>query len=177
MDSAGIPLIGGVDALVIAIAAVSPARAYVSAAMAVAGSVVGCLLLFYIARKGGQRYLDRRTRGAKAQRLRPWFQRYGLATVFVTALVPVPPLPTKVFVISAGAMGVRLVPFVLVVVAARLPRYFGLAYLGARLGADSWPWLRAHTWQVGVVAAVLCLLLILLMKAGASAHPARAGRE
>jgi undecaprenyl-diphosphatase len=173
VDSAGIPLPGGVDALLVAVAAVSPAQAYVSAAWATAGSLVGCLLLFYLARKGGERYLDRHAQGAKAQRLRLWFQHYGLATVFVPALLPIPPLPTKLFVISAGALGVRTAPFVLVVLAARLPRYFGLAYLGARLGEDSWPWLRSHAWHVAAAAAALCLLILLMIRAGASSFSSR----
>jgi membrane protein YqaA with SNARE-associated domain len=158
----------GVDALVITLAAVNPALAITAAVFATAGSALGCLVLFYIARKGGERYLNAQTQGDKARRLRAWFQRYGLATVFVSALSPIP-FPTKVFVLSAGALGVRPILFLLVVLAARIPRYFGLAYLGSQLGADSGSWLRAHGWHLaGGAAALFALLYLVIWFAGRS---------
>ncbi|MFB3776641.1 MAG: YqaA family protein [Bryobacteraceae bacterium] len=172
VDSAGLPLPAGVDALVITLAAVNPALAATSAALATVGSALGCMVLFYLARKGGERYLDARTRTGKHQKLRAWFHRYGLATVFVSALSPIP-LPTKVFVLSAGALGVGPLRFLLVVVAARIPRYFGLAYLGSQLGTDSGAWLRAHGWHMAGGAALLFVLLFLLIwLAGRSRHVA-----
>jgi membrane protein YqaA with SNARE-associated domain len=163
LDSAGIPLVGGVDGLLIAVAAVRPSSVYLLTLLATAGSLAGCMVLFYIARKGGERYLDASTQTGTGLRLRLWFQRYGLATVFVPALLPIP-LPTKVFVICAGALGVRAVPFLLVVLAARIPRYAGLAYLGSRLGEHSGVWLRAHAWHLAAAALVLLACLFLVIK-------------
>jgi membrane protein DedA with SNARE-associated domain len=163
LDSVGLPLPGGVDALLIAVAAVKPSRAYLAAMLTTVGSVAGCMVLFYIARKGGERYLDKYTQAGKGLRFRLWFLRYGLVTVFVPALLPIP-LPTKVFVICAGALGVRAVPFLLVVLAGRIPRCFGLAYLGAQLGEHSGAWLRAHAWHLAVVALVLLACLFMLIK-------------
>jgi len=163
LDSTGVPLPAGVDALLLALAVVDPARASFSALLAVAGSTAGCMALFYIAKRGGERYLERHTRKGWGRKFREWFRRYGLITVFIPALVPVP-LPTKVFVISAGALGVHPLPFLLVVLAARIPRYFGLAYLGSQLGAHSTAWLRAHAWELLAVAVGLFLFLALLVK-------------
>ena len=59
LDSAGIPLVGGVDALLVLMGAKNPRMAYLAAALAVAGSLAGNLFLFYLARKGGEAYLDR----------------------------------------------------------------------------------------------------------------------
>jgi membrane protein YqaA with SNARE-associated domain len=163
LDSAGIPLVGGVDGLLIAVAAVKPSSAYSLTLLATAGSLAGCMVLFFVARKGGERYLDKRTQTGKGLKLRLWFQRYGLATVFVPALLPIP-LPTKVFVICAGALGVRAVPFLLVVLAARIPRYAGLAYFGSRLGEHSGVWLSAHAWHLTGVALGLFLLTVWLIR-------------
>lgn len=165
LDSAGIPLIGGVDLLLLAVAAANPASAYVSASLATAGSVLGCLILFWLARKGGERYLYRHAASGKARILKQWFQRYGLATVFVPALSPVP-LPTKLFIICAGAFGVRLAPFVLVVLAARIPRYFGLAYLGSQFGVDSGAWVKTHAWYIAAAALGLFAAAALVVKVG-----------
>ena len=104
LDSAGIPIPAAVDALLMVLAANAPGTAYVAAAMAVAGSVAGSLFLFFVARKGGEKYLERHTVGERGQRLRRWFQHYGLLTVFISALSPIP-MPMKLFVISAGALG------------------------------------------------------------------------
>ncbi len=63
-----------------------------------------------------------------------WFQKYGLVTVFVPALVPLPFLPFKAFAACAGAMGVSRWRFLGVLAVGRILRYLGLAYLGVKLG-------------------------------------------
>lgn len=163
IDSAGVPLPVGVDALVVTLAAVEPARAWIAATLAVIGSATGCLLLFWIARWGGQAYLDRHTASGRGARLRLWFRQYGLATVFVPALLPIP-LPVKVPILSAGALGVGPVRFLAVILAARTPRYFGLAWLGSQLGDQSLPWLKSHVWHLGAAALALFAALFLLLR-------------
>jgi membrane protein YqaA with SNARE-associated domain len=159
LDSGGIPLVGGVDALVVAVAAIDHSQAYWAAAAAIVGSVGGSLLLFFLARKGGEAYLHRHTLSSRGQHLRAWFLEYGLLTVFVPAFVPVIPMPVKIFILSAGALGVSPMRFLIVLAAARIPRYFFLAWLGTRLGADTWPYLRHHLWEFILLASVLFVIL------------------
>jgi membrane protein YqaA with SNARE-associated domain len=161
LDSAGLPLPTGVDALLIALSAVKPGLAPLAVVLATAGSLLGCLFLFYLARKGGKNYLDRQTQTGKARQLREWFQHYGLITVFISVLSPIP-LPTKVFVLSAGALGASPLWFLVAVLAGRIPRYIGLAWLGSQLGAHSTDWIKAHAWHFAGGAAVLALGLFLL---------------
>ncbi len=163
IDSAGIPIPGGVDALVTVVAALGPERGYLSALLATVGSVIGCVILFYIARKGGQRFLDRYTSEGRSARFKEWFLRYGLITVFIPALLPIP-LPLKVFVLCAGAFGVNVGSFILVLLAARIPRYFGLAYLGVQLGEHSGAWLKSHSKEILIFALALGLALYILVK-------------
>ncbi len=158
LDSAGIPVVGGVDALLIAVATTKPDQAYWSAVLAIMGSLAGSLILFFIARKGGEVLLMRHVTGKTGARLHLWFQRWGLATVFVPALSPIP-LPMKIPVFCAGALQVRLVYFVTVVVAARTLRYFGLAYLGKHFGLQTFQYLKTHGWRVAAGALVLAALL------------------
>jgi membrane protein YqaA with SNARE-associated domain len=153
-------MIGGVDVLIILIAAVDHAQAYWSAAAAVAGSLIGCLLLFLIARKGGEAYLQRHTVSPREARFRAWFHEYGLLTVFVPAFVPFP-LPLKIFIVSAGALEESPVTFTIVMLAARIPRYLFLAWLGTRLGKDTMPYLRQHVWEFGLLAGGLFIILYL----------------
>ena len=140
------------------ISALHPSQGYLAAAMATAGSITGNLLLFFLGRKGGEAYLARHTLHRRGKRLRAWFVEYGLITILVPGFVIVP-LPLKIFVISAGALGVKPMRFFIVLVIARLPRYFFLAWLGTRLGRDTLPYLARHAWQLGLFAVLLFVVL------------------
>jgi membrane protein DedA with SNARE-associated domain len=158
LDSAGIPLVGGVDALLLTVSVLRPELAYLSAAAAIGGSLIGSWFLFALARKGGEAYLNRHTITPRGRKLRDWFQHYGLITVFIPALLPIP-LPLKIPVLCAGALGVSRRMFLGVLAAARIPRYFGLAWLGRQLGDDAGAWLKAHAWHIVIFALVLFVLL------------------
>ena len=51
----------------------------------------------------------------------------------------------------------------LVLAAARIPRYGALAYLGATLGEHSGTWLRAHGWYLLALGVVLATALGLVV--------------
>lgn len=158
IDSAGIPLPGGVDALLLLVSVKSPGDAWLAAAGAVLGSLCGNWILYSIARKGGEAYLEAQTHEGRGRTLKEWFLRYGLVTIFVPALLPIP-MPMKVPVICSAALGVSRNRFLAVVAAARIPRYFGLAWLGLQLGQDAGTWMRAHAWHAAGFALLLFALL------------------
>jgi membrane protein YqaA with SNARE-associated domain len=158
-DSTGVPMVGGVDALIVLMAVMNRTQAYLAALTAIGGSLVGSLILFMIARKGGVEYHRHHTSSGRGAKLRAWFHEYGLLTVFVPAFVPIIPLPLKIFIISAGALEESPVTFSLVLLAARIPRYLFLAWLGTRLGNDTLPFLRQHIWQLIFLASALFVLL------------------
>jgi membrane protein YqaA with SNARE-associated domain len=164
LDSAGIPMVGGVDALLVLLAAKRPESAWLLIGLATVGSFAGSIFLYLLARRGGQAYLDRRTASGWGLRMRRWFERYGLLTVFIPAMCPVPPLPMKLFILSAGALGVRPWTFSTVLLAGRVLRYAGLAYLGVQLGEHSWGWLRAHVWHILALAALLSVAMLLVAR-------------
>jgi type VI protein secretion system component VasF len=53
------------------------------------------------------------------------------------------------------------VTFSVVLLAARIPRYLFMAWLGSRLGADTVPYLRRHIWALVLFAAALFVALYL----------------
>jgi membrane protein YqaA with SNARE-associated domain len=161
LDSTGVPMVGGVDALIVLVAVMDRSQAYLAAGAAIAGSLIGSLVLFLIARKGGEEYHRRHTSSPRGAKLRAWFHEYGLLTVFVPAFVPIIPLPLKIFIISAGALEESPVTFSIVLLAARIPRYMFLAWLGSRLGVDTIPYLRQHIWGFVLLAAALFVALYL----------------
>ena len=164
LDGAGLPIPGGVDVLILFLASRLPEQVVWLAILAVIGSVAGNFLLFAIARRGGQAFLDRRSASKRSTRFRRWFDRFGLLTVFVSALVPLPVMPMKIFVISSGALGSRPVRFLLVFLAARIPRYLGLAILGGAMGTNALGFLRQNAWYLFALAAALFVLLTALVR-------------
>jgi membrane protein YqaA with SNARE-associated domain len=146
------------------LSAKSPEQAALCAVLALLGSMAGSILLFWLSRRGGEAYLARHTVTARGIKMRTWFQHYGLLTVFISAISPIP-LPMKLFVISAGALGVRPLPFFLTVLSARVPRYAALAYLGAHFGQDgAGVYLKAHAWQIGGILVALFALFFAAIK-------------
>lgn len=164
LDGAGLPIPGGVDALVVFLASRTPKDTVWFSAVAVAGSVLGNFILFLIARRGGQAFLTKRSSSPRSQRFRKWFDHYGLLTVFVAALVPLPVMPLKIFVLSSGALGSKPLRFVLVFLSARIPRYLGLAMLGRAMGADAMAYLARNVWYLVGFAALLFAVLALFVR-------------
>jgi membrane protein YqaA with SNARE-associated domain len=163
LDSVGLPIVGGVDGLLVAIATRRPEQSYWAAASAIAGSLIGSLILFLLARKGGEVLLAKHISGRTGKRMHDWFQRYGLVTVFVPAISPVP-LPMKIPVFCAGALNVRLAYFVFVVALARIIRYFALAYLGRRYGHFTGQFLRQHGLAIGAGALMIAIAVALALR-------------
>jgi membrane protein YqaA with SNARE-associated domain len=168
LDSAGIPIPAAVDALLMLLSAKAQEQAVLCAVLALLGSVAGSMFLYWLSRRGGEAYLSRHSVTPRALKMREWFQHYGLLTVFISAISPIP-LPMKLFVISAGALGVRPLPFFLTLLGARIPRYAALAYLGAHLGHDGAAvYLKANAWViVGILVAMLAFFFAAIKYADA----------
>jgi membrane protein YqaA with SNARE-associated domain len=176
LDSSGVPVAGVFDAFLILIAVERPSVAWLAAGLAVVGSTTGNVILYFTARRGGRRFMSKVAPEGRAARFQEWFKRYGMVTVFVPALMPIP-MPLKLFVISAGVLSASFAEFLTIVVTARGLRYFGEAWLGIRLGRDSTTFLKTHAlhFVLGAVALFVSLYLFILWRdrgrrrAGASA--------
>ncbi|HXL21565.1 MAG TPA: VTT domain-containing protein [Candidatus Dormibacteraeota bacterium] len=141
------------DLLLIELSIQHPARMPLYAFMAVLGSVLGCVLLFFIAKKGGEAFF-RKKAGERGQVIREWVVKNGFGGMLVAALLP-PPTPFKIFVFAAGVFEVRLLSFTSAIALARLIRYFGIGYLAIRYGAEALPYLVQHKLQVTVLVISL----------------------
>ncbi len=158
LDSSGVPVAGVFDGLLILISVENPSVAWLCAAFAVVGSTVGNTILFMAARKGGSGFMAKAAPEGRAAKFGAWFRRYGMVTVLIPALIPIP-MPLKLFVISAGVTGTALAEFIGVVLVARVLRYFGEAWLGVTLGRESTKFLTSHAWHF-VAGAVLLFLML-----------------
>ncbi len=137
------------DGLLIDLSIKNPARMPLYAFMAALGSVLGCVLLFFIAEKGGEALFHKHA-GDRAHAIRHWVVNNGFWGMLFAALLP-PPTPFKVFVVAAGVFEVRLVSFTSAISLARLIRYFGIGFLAIRYGHDALPFLKQHKWTVALV--------------------------
>jgi len=164
VDSLGIPLPATMDIVLILVAVKAPERAYFTALMAVLGSLGGNVALFLGARHGFRRLIRQFEDPGRPRRFRDWFQRYGLVTVFIPAVVPLLPLPLKIFVISAGVLHTPFGRFLAVILLARILRYFGDTYLGVRLGAGAQAYLARNAWALAAVALGAALLFYALIR-------------
>jgi len=174
IDSVGVPLPAAMDVLVIGVAADavrSPQFAWITALVAVLGSIGGNILLYLGARHGRRLFGKRPPAETSPPRLQVWFHRYGLFTVFIPAVVPFIPLPLKVFVISAGALHTPFVRFLAVILVARVIRFFGEAWLGLQLGRDAQGFLIRNGWTIAGVFLALSFAMVLLIRL--AARPAR----
>jgi len=163
LDSSGVPMPAVMDLLLMFVAFKSPNRAYFTAAMAVLGSLGGNVALFLASRHGVRRFF-KTPAAVKPGRFREWFDRYGLVTVFIPSLLPIPPLPLKAFVVSAGVLGTPLAQFAAVILVARTIRYFGEAYLGIRLGLGAQAYLKHNAWTLTGVAVGMALAMVLMLR-------------
>jgi membrane protein YqaA with SNARE-associated domain len=141
------------DLLLIELSIQHPARMPLYASMATLGSLLGCVVLFLLARKG-EEALFHKSAGKHAHAIRHWVERNGFSGVLVAALLP-PPTPFKFFVLAAGVFEVPFASFASAIALARTIRYFGIGYLAVRYGADAMPYLTAHKLQVSVFVIAL----------------------
>jgi membrane protein YqaA with SNARE-associated domain len=151
------------DLILIELSYRQPSRMPLYASMATLGSVVGCVILFLIAR-GMEEAVFHKRAGRHGLAIRHWVERNGFVGILVAALLP-PPTPFKVFVLAAGIFEVRLASFASAVSLARIFRYFGVGYLAIRYGHDALPYLAQHKLQVAVAAALLVAMSYVLSRA------------
>jgi membrane protein YqaA with SNARE-associated domain len=150
------------DLLLIDLSIRYPARMPYYAAMATLGSVAGCLLLYYLARKGGEAMFHKHA-GPRARHIHAWINRNGFLSILVTALLP-PPTPFKIFVIAAGALEMPVRTFVLGLLAARGIRFFGEGYLAVRYGDQAGLFLLTHKLEVTGITLFVVVTIYLAMR-------------
>jgi len=148
------------DALVIELSGEHPARMPYYVAMSALGSLAGSVLLFLLARKGGEAYFHRHA-GRGALKAKRWVQRHAFLSIFIPALLP-PPFQYKIFVLAEGVFEAPLRTFVLGVLLGRGIRYFAEAIFGIKYGQQTLVFLMAHgiAFAIGAVAAMVVLWIV-----------------
>jgi membrane protein YqaA with SNARE-associated domain len=161
LDSSIIPLPGSMDVLTIILAARSAELWFYYAVMATMGSVLGGFVTYRLARKGGEKSLEKRLSAKSMKRVIKLFERWGFAAIAIPALLP-PPIPLVPFLLAAGAMRYSVKKFLAAMALGRIVRYMILAYVAARFGRKMLPFLlqHGHPMLAAVVGLVVTGLLV-----------------
>jgi membrane protein YqaA with SNARE-associated domain len=145
------------DYLVVARCYSDPKSVFYFPLFAATGSVLGCLILYTIMRRGGQAVMRRRFSAENIARVERAYARFGFLALAVPALLP-PPMPFKIFVATAGALEYPRWRFMLTVMLARSVRYFIEGALAVYYGEHVLRVIRANGLFILSVAATLLLV-------------------
>ncbi len=172
LDSAGVPLPGGVDVILMLLSWQRPSLFILVALVAAVGSTIGCIILYRIAKVGGDAAL-KRVDPKKREWVEHKLEQNDILAMMVAVMGP-PPFPTKVFILAAGALGMKWHRFVTGVFVGRMIRFTGEAYLAVRLGDRAAEVLRQHYPTIGIalvtfVVAVVLGRMVLKKRASAAA--------
>ena len=162
LDSALVPLPGGPDAVLILLSTARPAWVPLYVVAATLGSVIGCIIFYYISRRAGKSALKRFS-PRKQARVKELIDRYDVLTVLVSSILP-PPFPFKIFIATAGVFRFSVTRFALAVAAGRAFRYTLIGYLAARYGEHARELLAQYYPYIGLGLAVLLVTGFVLWK-------------
>lgn len=134
-----------------------PSAVFYFPLFAAAGSVLGCLLLYTIMRRGGQALLRKRFSLRSIRRVEKAYARFGFLAIAIPAILP-PPLPFKIFVATAGTLEYPRWKFMLTVMLARSFRYYVEGILAVFYGRQVLVFAKDNGMMIISVVAALLLI-------------------
>src|SRR5947199_10776842 len=165
------------DYLVIARCYTHPRTVFIFPLFPAIGSVLGCLLLYTILRRGGRAVLHRRFRMDHVLRVQRAYARFGILALAVPALLP-PPMPFKIFVATAGALQFPRRRFLVTILLARSLRYYVEGTLAVFYGQRVARFLQDNGIIIISVVTDLCLIaLAIYLLSGRGRAAVKLGKE
>lgn len=143
------------DILVIEVTALNRNLMPYYVAMTTAGSLSGAVSLYFLAKKGGEKFFNRKA-GKAGKRIRQWVEKHGFLSVFIPAVLP-PPFPFEPFIIAEGVLQAPLKTFVIGVLLGRGLRYLGEGVLAIHYGDAATRILVRHKLAFAVTFIALCV--------------------
>jgi membrane protein DedA with SNARE-associated domain len=129
--------------------------------MTIIGSVIGCMLLYSLGRKGGSPILRRKFSQRNVERAERLFKRYGILTVIISSILP-PPTPFKIFVLSAGVFRLNPWPFFTAVVVGRTVRYSMWGILAVLYGESVKIYVQQNIKPIGMMLFIGFALALII---------------
>ena len=158
LDSSFLSLPEIADLLVVYMVTRHKARMLVYVVATLLGSMAGCLVMYFIGRKGGEALVRKRFASDNIERTMASLRRHGMMAVLIPSLLP-PPAPFKIFVLLAGVAGVSVRQFVLAIAIGRGGRYLLLGILAVEYGDRALAYMGEHALEASLVAVGLLLIV------------------
>lgn len=149
------------DYLVVGRCIKQPSAVFYFPMFAAIGSVLGCLLLYTIMRRGGQALLRRRFKRENIEKVERAYARYGFLAIAIPALLP-PPMPFKIFVATAGTLEYPRWKFLVTVMVARAFRYYVEGILAVYYGRRVLSFIRDRGLEIVVICGIVAILSVLI---------------
>ena len=157
LDSSILSLPEIADLLVIYMVTKRPSLFLLYVASATLGSLVGCLLLYFIGKKGGAALVHKRFDSAAVGRTLDAFRRHGIMAVLVPSVLP-PPAPFKPFVLLAGVADISVTRFAVAILIGRGARYTFEGLLALWYGERAMAFMREHGIELAIAAIALLVV-------------------
>jgi membrane protein YqaA with SNARE-associated domain len=151
------------DYITIARVANNPNEVYYFPLFPAIGSVIGCLVLYRIARRG-EEFVTKRFHPRHLDRVKKLYLKWGLLALVIPAILP-PPMPFKIFVATAGALNYPMYRFASVIMIARTARYYFwgiLAYFFRNEVRRMIDWLGENLVIVLIILIILVLIFFIV---------------
>jgi len=162
VDSSFVPLPLVTDLLLMELSNLHPLRMPFYVAMAAVGSLGGCVLIYGLARKGGEA-LHLNPHGQVSHRIQRFVEQHPVACVILPAAAPFP-VPFKPFVIAQAVLAVPFVTFLLGTLAGRTVRFSIEGYLAVRYGDVAKEFVRHQNWHTMGIVLGLAVLYVLIRR-------------
>jgi len=151
LDSSFLSLPEIADLMVVYMVTHHKSRVVLYAVSATLGSIGGCLVMYFIGKKGGDALVAKRFTTRNVERAKASFQRHGVIAVLIPSLLP-PPAPFKIFVLLAGVAHIDVRKFVLAVALGRGVRYLALGFLAVEYGDRALAYMHEHGLKASLIA-------------------------
>ena len=165
LDSSILSLPEVADLLVIWMVTNNKSRVVLYVVSATVGSLLGCLLLYGIGRKGGAAFVHKRFGSTNVERTLNAFRRYGVMAVLIPSILP-PPAPFKIFVLLAGIADISVARFSTAILIGRGLRYSVEGLLAIWYGERAMAFIRDNgtTVAIALVAVIAIGFVIYLLR-------------
>jgi membrane protein YqaA with SNARE-associated domain len=157
----GIPM----DPLIAGYVYANPHKTWLYCLAAALGSAIGSLIPYFLGRAGGELLLLKKIDEARLKRIRDRFEKQEFLALMIPAMLP-PPTPFKLLVFSAGVFEMKVVPFLVAIIAGRLMRFGIVSALtimfGPQIVAEAKNLVLKHP-PVAIAIGVVLLLVFYLI--------------
>jgi membrane protein YqaA with SNARE-associated domain len=154
LDSSILSLPEVADLLVIWMVTNNKSRIVIYVVSATLGSLLGCLLLYGIGKKGGAGFVHRRFGSTNVERALDAFRRHGIMAVLIPSILP-PPAPFKIFVLLAGVADISVARFSTAILIGRGVRYTTEGLLALWYGERAIAFIHQNTATVALATVII----------------------